>query len=113
VFTPGDYHLSPESVCIDAGDPLLGAPALDFDFDGESRSQNCRVDIGVDEFTQDFSFVLGDLTGDGFVTVADIPEFAEVLVNGTGLGFCAADMNLDHAADGRDIDVFMFVLFNS
>ncbi len=47
----GDYHLSPASPCIDAGDSEF-LPALgETDFDGEPRVMGARVDMGADEFT--------------------------------------------------------------
>ena len=41
----GDYHLSPESPCIDAGSPV----AVYTDFDADLRPQGCGFDIGADE----------------------------------------------------------------
>ena len=43
-----DYHLSPDSPCIDAGDEL-GVDPRRLDLDGEPRLLNERVDMGVDE----------------------------------------------------------------
>ena len=43
-----DVHLLPGSPCVDVGDNAApGLPSLDFD--GESRVQHCRVDLGIDE----------------------------------------------------------------
>jgi hypothetical protein len=44
----GDYHLTMNSPCIDAGNPSL-APS-DFDWEGDSRVANDRVDMGADEY---------------------------------------------------------------
>ena len=44
----GNFHLSPSSPCIDAGDPV-NYPATDFEAD--SRPYGNAPDIGVDEFT--------------------------------------------------------------
>jgi hypothetical protein len=46
----GDYHLSPGSECINAGDPSFSAGAGETDIDGDDRVVNGRVDIGADEF---------------------------------------------------------------
>ena len=49
-----DYHLQPESPCIDTGDPCCiptFAPATDID--GEPRVFSGCVDIGIDELARD------------------------------------------------------------
>jgi hypothetical protein len=46
----GNYHLSPYSLCINAGDPNHVSIAGEADIDGEARVINGRIDIGVDEF---------------------------------------------------------------
>lgn len=47
-FTTGDYHLTPGSPCVNAGDgAALGILAQDMD--GEARVQGSAVDIGADE----------------------------------------------------------------
>lgn len=51
VGTPDDdYHISPASPCIDAGDPGYEPGPSEEDLDGEPRVQHCRVDKGVDEY---------------------------------------------------------------
>jgi hypothetical protein len=46
----GDYHLLPDSPCINAGDPdFVGGPN-ETDIDGEARVMLGRVDMGADEF---------------------------------------------------------------
>ena len=44
-----DYHLSPGSPCIDAGDPAYPTLPGELDLDGDPRVQNGRVDMGADE----------------------------------------------------------------
>ncbi|MHC4603947.1 MAG: choice-of-anchor Q domain-containing protein [Planctomycetota bacterium] len=46
----GDYHLLPNSPCIDAGDPNFAAIPGETDIDGQPRIMGVRVDMGVDEF---------------------------------------------------------------
>jgi hypothetical protein len=44
----GDYHLSPESPCIDTGTDQVEVP--DFDIDGDPRVAGNAPDMGADEF---------------------------------------------------------------
>ena len=49
-----DYHLSPNSPCIDAGDPnFVADPNWPFDIDAEPRVRDGRVDMGSDEYWGD------------------------------------------------------------
>ncbi len=45
----GDYHLQPNSPCIDAADP---ASTVATDFDGDARPQGDRADMGADEVVE-------------------------------------------------------------
>jgi hypothetical protein len=47
----GNYHLSVDSACVDAGDPNYVPSPNERDIDGEPRMMNARVDIGADELT--------------------------------------------------------------
>jgi len=49
-WVDGDYHLLPDSPCINAGDPSFVAEPNDVDMDGEARVMLGRVDMGADEF---------------------------------------------------------------
>ncbi len=49
-FGVGDYHLRPDSPCINAGDLNFIAEPNETDIDGESRVMLGRVDIGADEW---------------------------------------------------------------
>lgn len=103
VFIAGDYHLLPDSPCIDGGNPAF-VPGIDAtDFDGEPRVMSCRVDMGVDEFTQDEVGVIGDFNADGVVSVDDLPEFLSFMLSPYGLGACTADINGDGAVNGLDV----------
>lgn len=46
----GDYHLSPASPCINAGDPGFAPTPQTRDLDGDPRRMGRRVDQGADEF---------------------------------------------------------------
>ena len=45
----GDYHLSANSLCINAGDPAYSSEPGEADIDGDLRVINGRVDVGADE----------------------------------------------------------------
>lgn len=60
-------RLSPDSSCINAGDPAFIAAPGQTDIDGQPRVLAGRVDIGADEFT-----IPGDVNADGVVNVADL-----------------------------------------
>ena len=55
-FAPGGYHLSGDSPCIDAGDPLPNY-VDPYDIDGDHRVMGGRVDIGPDEFDAEASVI--------------------------------------------------------
>jgi hypothetical protein len=46
----GDYHLLPDSPCIDAGDPNYLAKPNETDLDGKPRVINGRIDMGAYEY---------------------------------------------------------------
>ena len=71
-FISGDYHIPPQSPCVDAGDnnPV---PAWLKDIDGQQRIFNGTVDIGADEVvTSPF-----DLNRDGIVDYSDLAVMAD------------------------------------
>jgi parallel beta-helix repeat protein len=49
VWVHGDYHLRPDSPCVDAGDPAFSLDGLSTDVDGQPRVVGERADIGCDE----------------------------------------------------------------
>ncbi|MCA9256915.1 MAG: hypothetical protein KDA33_14805, partial [Phycisphaerales bacterium] len=112
VFTPGDYHLLPSSPCIDSGDPAFEPESGETDLDGSPRLQSCRVDMGAYEFPQS-SIVIGDIDGDGELTIDDLPGFAAQAVRPRGIGLCAADFNGDLIIDGHDVAAFTEALLGS
>ena len=52
----------------------------------------------------------GDLTGDGALTMDDVPVFVDVLLGLDPAHEAAADMDCDGVADGRDIQPFVELL---
>ncbi|MGE0480339.1 MAG: NosD domain-containing protein [Phycisphaerae bacterium] len=113
VYVPGDVHLAPRSVCIDAAGEEFPWPAEDVDLDGQPRGMNGRRDIGADE-----SPALGDLDGDGVVTAADIDAFVLALVDPAAHRAAypraepawAGDCNGDARFDNFDIDAFVALI---
>lgn len=49
IWIEGDYHLLPDSPCIDAGDPNYIAEPNETDLDGKPRVMGGRIDIGAYE----------------------------------------------------------------
>ncbi|MHC4624569.1 MAG: DUF1565 domain-containing protein, partial [Planctomycetota bacterium] len=87
LLTP-DNHLSPDSPCIDSGDPNNDYTDQN-DIDGESRVMNGRADVGADEFA--------DTDGDGLSDYWELKHF----------GSLGADPNADPDGDGLpNIDEF-------
>jgi hypothetical protein len=52
VWLDGDYHLLPDSPCIDTGDPNYIAELNETDLDGNPRIIGGRIDMGVYEYIQ-------------------------------------------------------------
>ncbi|MHC4160149.1 MAG: choice-of-anchor Q domain-containing protein, partial [Planctomycetota bacterium] len=50
IWVDGDYHLLPNSPCIDAGDPNYVPEPNETDLDGKPRIVNDRIDMGAYEF---------------------------------------------------------------
>lgn len=61
----GDYHLTADSPCVDAGDPEFVPEEGETDIDGQPRVVGERVDMGADEFllTCDGDFDLDEAVG--------------------------------------------------
>lgn len=81
----GDYHLRPDSPCINTGDPSFNPEPNETDFDGEPRIMLNRVDMGADEFNPfeiDFTIVNKRRIGrtlfeyDCEVTLTNVSRFA-------------------------------------
>ncbi len=75
---PNDYHLGPNSPCIDAGDPNYTPEPNETDIDGEDRvidgdaNGTVIVDMGADEYYWSGA----DFNGDGFVNFIDYAQLA-------------------------------------
>jgi parallel beta-helix repeat protein len=82
-FIPGDYHIPPNSACVDIGDNNSIPSFLTTDIDGEERLFNIRVDMGADEMV-----ITGpiDLDNDGIIGYFELASlFDEWLITGPGL----------------------------
>jgi hypothetical protein len=106
----GDFHLSPTSPCINAGDPAFVAAAGERDIDGEPRIMDGRVDMGSDEA----AVVLNpaDFDGDGDVDLTDFAAFGQCFAgagNPPAPG-CPAGVDADFDNDG-DVDLSDFATF--
>ncbi len=93
-------RLSPNSPCINAGDPAFVPAAGELDLDGQPRVIANRVDIGADEFATP-----GDINADGSVDVVDLLYFvASWGLTSGDLGYDArCDFNGDGSVDVVDL----------
>jgi probable HAF family extracellular repeat protein/predicted outer membrane repeat protein len=73
-WVQGDYHLQPESPCINAGDPAFVPESGETDFDGNLRVRLGRVDIGANEAGSHPA----DFNEDGIVDLLDFNLLATV-----------------------------------
>ncbi|MHC4498805.1 MAG: choice-of-anchor Q domain-containing protein [Planctomycetota bacterium] len=63
VWVEGDYHLRPNSPCINAGDPNYIAEPNETDLDGNPRIIGGRIDMGAYEYQPRILYVDDDATG--------------------------------------------------
>ena len=66
-----NYHLSANSLCIEAGDPC-GIYTGQTDIDDDDRVYYTYVDIGADEYDCNDVYNLHDITGDGLVNLREL-----------------------------------------
>jgi hypothetical protein len=64
VWVDGDYHLLPDSPCIDAGDPNYIAGPNETDLDGRPRIIGGRIDMGAYEYDSTTILALVDIDPD-------------------------------------------------
>jgi hypothetical protein len=97
----GDYHLSPTSPCIDAGDPADSVPL----------GGGIRIDMGLFEYAQEL--IRGDANGNGAIGIDDITY----LINYLFIGGPApdpielGDANCDGLVDTADVMRLINYLF--
>ncbi len=92
----GDYHLDPNSPCINTGDPNADYNG-ETDIDGEFRVVNGRVDMGADEYPSP-----ADFNDDGIVNFFDYAPFAAAWLTDD------PNYSLD---DDNDVDINDLALF--
>lgn len=66
-----NYHILPESPCVNAGDP--NAENSEFDIDNEERIFNLRIDMGADECVTNPA----DFNADGIVDYNDLIVYSQ------------------------------------
>jgi len=93
-----DYHLQPDSPCIDAGDPC-GVYAGQTDIDGEPRVFGNYVDMGSDEACPNIEatpveYDFGDVeVGTSAMTIVTISNLGNAGLGVNSLGFTAGSSN--------------------
>lgn len=100
-----DFRLSPDSPCIDAGDPAVQPPPCDHDLVGACRvwdgdaDNSARVDMGAYEMAAP----RGDVVGDCQIDLADL---STLLANFGCTGFvCPGDITGDGTVDLTDLAI--------
>jgi parallel beta-helix repeat protein len=94
----GNYHILPQSPCVNAGDS--NAVNGEFDIDNEERIFNSRIDIGADECVTNAS----DFNNDGIVDFEDLFEFSQNWL--AAAGNSPADFVDDNFIDFADFAIF-------
>lgn len=80
-FVVGNYHIPPNSPCVDVGDNSSLPPASVADIDGEQRISGDTVDMGADEMVTNPA----DLDTDGIVDYSDLALLTDEWLDSGGL----------------------------
>lgn len=120
-WVDGNYHLLPDSPCIDAGDNTAVTPGVTTDLDGRPRFLDdlCTTDTGygtppiADMGAYEFAYAyFGDFDGDCYldVNLVDFAIFALTWMLEAGeTGYdpnCDISIPPDNYINWRDLDVF-------
>jgi len=95
-FVYGNYHIPPNSPCVDAGDSNSIPASLDTDIDGEERVFAGTVDIGADEVVTNPI----DLNNDGTVDYLELVILTEEWLQDDGE--LQTDFHIDDFVDLAD-----------
>jgi len=115
-----DYHLHPDSPCVDAGDPCDTYDG-EKDIDGDVRvlngvdysPDNGRVDMGADEVACDDIYNSLDRNIDAIVDIGDIIILADAWLSDPCSGNWNPDCDLQPETGDGDVDYGDFVAFGS
>lgn len=100
----GDYHLSPNSPCIEAGNPNYSPYLEEWDIDGEPRVMGNCIDMGSDEISD----MLADFSDNGIIDSQDLNFLSQTWLSTQGdQGWEeGCDLNRDNAIDFTDFTSF-------
>jgi dockerin type I repeat protein/polymorphic membrane protein len=101
LYVEGDYHLSPNSPCVNAGHPHYKPPVYDTDWEGQSRVMWGQVDMGADEV----GGTKADFNLDGIVDSQDLALLKQAW-SGDQHSFPECDLTQDGKIDFADWALF-------
>jgi len=93
-----DYHILPDSPCIDAGDPDHVPSSQETDIDNEPRIMGARVDIGADEFKEGTEPLIGISPNEFYIGVSSgdtNPQIRTLSIQNLGNGILHWTINKD------------------
>ena len=99
IWVEGDYHLRPDSPCVDAGEGTAGAGETDLD--GQPRQAGMGRDLGAYEFHAFTS----DINQDSFCNLVDLAILTEAWLSepeGQGWNY-RADLHTNSRIDAADL----------
>jgi hypothetical protein len=121
----GDYRLSSDSPCIDAGHNNAIAGLADTDLDGNPRfaddpatgDTGCGVPVVVDMGAYEFQgkparVLFGDIDGNGRVGIRDLVSLIQCMGSGEP-ACCVADLDLDGEVGMSDVMLLIQMLVHS